>query len=129
MKPINLFTLIFVGFYLFYTNNAIAQTKLLQNLSGSVIDRSVKAPLKGASIELLSNSNFTTASDNSGNFKFDAVPIGKHTLRISYIGYKTVTLSNLSIESGKQFFITVEMEEEVTSDKEIIIKSIILLWI
>lgn len=123
MKPKNIFTLIFVGFYLIYTNNAIAQTKLLQNLSGSVIDRSVKTPLKGASIELLTNPNFTTASDNSGNFKFDAVPIGKHTLRISYIGYKTVTLSNLSIESGKQFSITVEMEEEVTSDKEIIIKS------
>ena len=123
MKPKYLFTLIFVGFYLIFTNNAIAQTKLFQNLSGSVIDRSVKTPLKGASIELLTNPNFTTASDNSGNFKFDAVPIGKHTLRISYIGYKTITLSNLSVESGKQFSINVEMEEEVTSDKEIIIKN------
>ena len=124
MRCIPIFKSYFLLFCLLCVNSvALAQSKWVQKINGSVIDRSVKTPLKGATIELLSGQKSTTVADYSGNFIISSVPVGIHSLRISYIGYKTITLSNLSIESGKEFSIIVEMDENISTDKEIIVKS------
>jgi len=55
------------------------------DITGTVID-SFGRPLVGASVSL-KKTKYSTLTDNKGNFTFSAVPQGKYTLIITYIGY------------------------------------------
>ncbi len=100
-----------------------AQEKPVQNVKGIVIDRSLKTALPGATIEWLGVSPKIVVTDSTGSFLLKNIPVGRQSVRISFIGYKIITLTNLSVESGKELFLPIEMEEEITSGKEIILKS------
>ena len=80
-----------------------AQSIPLQTIRGNVVDKSVKNPLPGANIELVSKLTASAVADATGNFVLEKVPVGRHTLRITYIGYKPVVLQNILIESGKLY--------------------------
>jgi len=100
-----------------------AQTIPLQTIRGNVVDKSVKNPLPGANIELISKSSVSVVADATGIFLIEGVPVGRQTLRISYVGYKPVVLQNILIESGKQLVLSIEMEEEVSTGKEVVVQS------
>ena len=100
-----------------------AQTIPLQTIRGNVVDKSVKNPLPGANIELISKSSVSVVADATGNFLLEGVPVGRQTLRISYVGYRPVVLQNILIESGKQLVLSIEMEEEVSTGKEVVVQS------
>jgi hypothetical protein len=104
-------------------NQASAQEKPVQTLRGLTIDKSIKTVLSGANIELIGGVNKQTISNNEGAFKFDFIPVGRYSVRISYIGYKTITIPNIAIESGKETLLSVEMEEDINKNKEVIVKS------
>ncbi|MCX7798272.1 MAG: carboxypeptidase-like regulatory domain-containing protein, partial [Melioribacter sp.] len=58
------------------------------SVSGRVIDKSTKEPLIGANVVVL-NTSLGAATDYEGKFVIHHIPVGKHTLQISYIGYET----------------------------------------
>ncbi len=100
-----------------------AQPTPVQTIKGTVIDRSIKTPLASATIELQGKEPKATMTNESGNFRLEKIPVGRQSISISLIGYKTVTLSNLSVESGKELVLIVEMEDQVTVGKEIVMQS------
>ncbi len=101
----------------------MAQGILLQTIKGTVTDRILQTPLPGAAVTITDAGNRSVVSSENGIFRFEKVPVGRHTLRISFIGYKTVTLTNLALESGKELDITVEMEEEISNHSEVVVTS------
>lgn len=100
-----------------------AQHSLFQSIKGSVIDRYIKLPLSGATIEWDGTPKKVVVSDELGNFHLTGIPVGRQAIRISHVGYKAVFLSNLQVESGKELVVVVEMEDDLNSEKEIVIKS------
>ncbi|GGB83322.1 TonB-dependent receptor [Dyadobacter sediminis] len=58
-----------------------------QTLSGKVVS-STGQPLTGATITLMPE-KIALPSDVNGTFRFEAVKKGRHSLRISFVGYKT----------------------------------------
>jgi outer membrane receptor protein involved in Fe transport len=66
-------------------------TRLLwaQSFSGIVKDSETRTPLEGVHIQVV-NSSLGTSSDRDGKFTINNFPKGKHTIRISAIGYATV---------------------------------------
>ena len=82
-----------------------AQDKPAQTLRGSIIDKSIKAHLAGATVELTGGINKQTIANNDGVFKFEFIPVGRYTIRISYIGYKSITIPNIALESGKETYL------------------------
>ncbi len=100
-----------------------AQDKPAQTLRGSIIDKSIKAHLAGATVELIGGINKQTIANNDGVFKFEFIPVGRYTIRISYIGYKSITIPNIALESGKETYLSLEMEEDVNNYKEVIVQS------
>src|SRR5512144_2118720 len=60
------------------------------SLKGRVLDRATGDPLPGANV-LVINTGVGTATDLDGRFTLPTVPAGRQTLRVSYIGYVTVT--------------------------------------
>jgi hypothetical protein len=109
--------------FIFFPLLLSAQSIPLQTIRGNVVDKSVKNPLPGANIELISKSSVSVVADATGIFLIEGVPVGRQTLRISYVGYKSVVLQNILIESGKQLVLTIEMEEEVSTGKEVVVQS------
>lgn len=100
-----------------------AQSPFVQTVRGTITDRSVKTILAGAAIELLGTEKRTVIADESGHFILADVPVGRQSLRITYVGFKPLLLSNLLVESGKQLVLNIELEEDVIAGKEVVVQS------
>ncbi|MBK7432348.1 MAG: TonB-dependent receptor [Bacteroidetes bacterium] len=106
---------------LFGINSGIAQT-LTQTIRGKVVDQISQSTLPGASVILLNSSPLNgTATDINGNFKLINVPVGMQTLKISFMGYKELTVPNINVTSGKEVILSVALEENIVMGKEIVI--------
>jgi TonB-dependent receptor len=69
------------------------------SIKGHVLDKATSEPLIGANIVIL-NTSLGVATDVNGSFYLRFVPEGKWTLKISYLGYKPVTLQVTITENG-----------------------------
>jgi len=94
--------------------------ELTQNVRGQVIDRITREPLPGANIVLLnSNPLKGVTSDANGRWVLESVPAGRVGLKISFIGYQEVLMPSLFLSTGKELYLTVEMEEMAFNVKEV----------
>jgi hypothetical protein len=92
-----------------------------QVIRGTVRDKESKMPLPGASVVLTGD---TTAfrgatTDERGEFRIEKVTPGLHSLKVSFIGYKPSFISGLLVTSGKEVIVTVDIEESLTTMKEV----------
>jgi hypothetical protein len=96
--------------------------QITQTIRGTVIDKVSKQTLPGASVELIDSDLSTgTTTDVDGNFRLLKVPIGREGIRISFIGYKTVSIHNLIVNSGKETVLQVELEENIVTMNEVVV--------
>ncbi len=105
-------------------NQLNAQAVTTQNIRGIVFDKISQTPLTGAVIAL--NHSFQkigTATKTNGEFTLKNVPVGKVTLMISYIGYKNKVMENLVLNSGKELYLNIALEEEISQINEVLIKT------
>ena len=113
MKKIILLLALLSGFLTF------AQTGTLK---GIVLDKQSESPLEGATVELLGMEIATgVITDFDGQFILEDVPLGRQTVRISYIGFESSTVSNVEVTSGKDVFITVQLQESFNQLDEVIL--------
>jgi len=95
-----------------------------QIIRGNVVDKSTKSPLPGANIVVEgSNPLIGTVSDVNGNYTLSSVPIGRVSIRVSFIGYNDVLFSNLELNTGKELILDLEMEEKIFTGKEVVISA------
>lgn len=98
---------------------SFAQTQIVK---GTIVDDHSQYPIIGASVILVgSDPLLGTITDLDGNFELTGVPIGRQTLAVQYIGYKTITLPNILVTSGKQVVLNIGIEESVEKLDEIVI--------
>jgi hypothetical protein len=102
--------------------HAQSTTALTQTLKGVVLDKALKTPLIGATVRVVSVTPAKgTVTDVEGRFRLPQLPVGKHVLRVTYIGYKEATLPNVTLISGKETEISIEMEENILQGQEVVI--------
>lgn len=98
-----------------------------QRLSGTVLDKVSRLPLPGASVfiklEDEANTVLGTATDETGRFSLEKVPVGRHYLRCTYVSYEEWVSPYLEITTGKQQDITIEMSEIITMNDEIVVRA------
>ncbi len=113
------FRTIFVIFFIFEIN-VFGQQTITQDIRGSVVDASSGSPLPGANIILLNtNPPVGTSSDENGNFILKNVPVGRQSLKVSYVGYKSLIINDLIVGSAKQVVLKIKLEENVTTVGEV----------
>jgi hypothetical protein len=114
--------LILLIFSIAYTTQAQALT---QTIRGKIIDRDTRQPLVGAALMLQSDTARVTGSvtNSDGFYRLQKVPVGRHTLRFTYVGYKDVVLNNIIVTSAKEVLLDVEMDEFVTNLKDVEVKA------
>lgn len=105
----------------------LAAQNLTQTVKGVAVDKNIKTPLVGATVVLLDPQNGAVLqgamTDADGRFRLNNVPVGRQTIRVSYLGYKEAVLSNLVVNSGKELELNVELEESVLESKEVVIRA------
>ncbi len=94
-----------------------------QSVRGSITDKESHTPLAGVTVVVVDISpNIATATDADGRFSLPDVPVGKHTLRITYLGYQQLTLQNILVTSAKEVILPIEMESSATEIAEVVVK-------
>lgn len=92
-----------------------------QVVRGSVSDQVLSRPIEGAIIQII-GTEFGTRSDASGHFVLPDIPVGTHSLSVSALGYKTYTLPNFVLNSGKELVLQIQLQESFHQVKEVHIK-------
>lgn len=110
----NLLLLIF----LFLSTSVFSQN--YSSVTGKIFDASNKQPVEGAVIELLELKT-KTGSNETGFFRFDSVPVGRYSLKISAISYLDRLADNVIVSSGSFTDLLFELESVTT--EEILVQS------
>lgn len=94
--------------------------KTLQTVRGSVYDEASKAPIPGAMVMLLANGLTTTgtATDSAGYFSLP-VPLGRQSLRISFVGYENRTVNDIVVTAGKEVVLNIGLQESIKNLDEV----------
>jgi hypothetical protein len=88
-----------------YTANA---QELTQIIRGQVIDIESQTPLAFATITVITTDSLPgTITDDNGNFRFEKVPVGRHDIEVSYMGYETQVIPELMVSTGKEIVLTI----------------------
>ncbi|WP_207427774.1 carboxypeptidase regulatory-like domain-containing protein [Pedobacter sp. SYSU D00535] len=96
--------------------------KLLQTIRGVVIDEESGSPIPGVTVQLRSVSPLKGTSTNvDGVFRFSSVPVGRHEMEFSGMGYKKVVLPQILLTAGKELVLSVAMTESVTDLQAVVI--------
>ena len=92
-----------------------AQIKL-QTIKGTVKDRTTKSPLAFATVNVeKSEKQIGTVTDENGNFILTGVPVGRQSIRCTYLGYATFLSEEFILTSAKETVINIELQEEIQS--------------
>lgn len=112
----NLFALcLFITFFV----GLSAQTGTIK---GTVLDQQSEIPIIGATVELLGTESSNGAiTDLDGYFVLSDVPVGRNVIRISYLGYETITLPNIDVSSGKDVILNLSLQESVQQLNEVVV--------
>lgn len=100
-------------------SNAHAQQPT-QTIRGQIVDADSKMTLPGANVVVLNTDPFLgTSTDMDGSFTIEGVPVGRHSLKISFLGYEDQMIPNVLVESGKELVLNIELTESLTKLKEV----------
>jgi len=88
---------------------------ITQSIRGTVRDQDSGQPLPGASLWIEENGNLQgVTTDLNGNFFIGEIPVGRHTLQVSYLGYQATQIRNLLLIAGKETVLEVNLMERTT---------------
>jgi hypothetical protein len=106
---------------LFFKTILIAQSSV-QNVRGIVVDKISQSPLPGVAV-VITNGTFQVgnSTDLDGNFKIKEVPVGKISLKITYMGYKEILMQNVVLNAGKELVLNINLEEDIKAINEVVI--------
>ncbi len=116
----NFFSIVFI--LILFKSISFAQTT--QTIRGVVTDKQSEIPIPGANIIIEGTSPILgTVTDVDGNYVIENVPIGKHNIIASFMGYETNTQSSILIGAGKQVELNFSLTESAVSLDEVIVTS------
>lgn len=85
-----------------------------QRIRGTVVSADSRAPLPGATVVVTSiEPALVSVAGPDGAFLLERVTLGRQTVRVSLLGYKDQTLTNLTLTSAKEVILNVALEEQV----------------
>ncbi|MFC2080081.1 carboxypeptidase regulatory-like domain-containing protein [Bacteroidota bacterium] len=118
MKNILLYLLLLLNI------SALPAQDYTQTIRGTIKDRFSEETLPSATVFLSQkgDSLFTT-SDASGNFSFDNVNVGRISLKVNFIGYKSYVVENLILSTGKELVLEIFMVEDPVALDDIIVRA------
>lgn len=109
-------------FFVCFFTNGFTQTPT-QTIRGKILDADTETSLAGATVEILKNDPLQgTSTDENGTFRFENVAVGRYELRFSYLGYKTLILTEILVESGRETVLEILLQQTESMITEVVVK-------
>ena len=103
----------------FFSNNTLAQ----QTVKGKVVDLESQFPLPGVNVKFIDGDfDKGVATTPNGTFKIENVPLGRHQIRFTFIGYKPL-VQTIVVNAGREVILTISIEESTAVLEEFEISS------
>lgn len=105
---------------IFVFSSTLVFSQYKQTVRGKITDKVTSAPLPAVTI-IVNNAadNIRTYSDSNGDFIIKNVPVGRNNFLFSFMGYETVLMKSITVNSGKELYLNVEMTENATLLEEV----------
>ena len=101
---------------------SFAQAQTTQTIRGQVTDVASGEPMTGATVMVDNQTTMATTTDADGRFAIQKVPVGRHTIRVSFIGYEPLELKEQLLSSGKEMVLNLKMTESISRLDEVVVK-------
>lgn len=102
--------------------STLSAQELSQTVRGRVFDTDSESPLIGVQVLLMGSEPLVgTTSDVNGEFQLEHIPLGRITLRFSYLGYEGAVLPNVQVVSGRETVLNMGLQESITQMNEVVI--------
>jgi hypothetical protein len=95
-----------------------------QTVRGKIVDEVSKTPLIGASVVVdtgLPEKILGGVTDADGNYRVENVPLGRQTLKVSYIGYEEQIIPNVIVTAGKEVVMNFSLTESINQLNEVVV--------
>lgn len=99
----------------FIITNADAQTT--QTVRGRIVDEVNSTALVGVNIIVVTASGESalgSTTDAEGDYRISNVPLGRQTIKITYIGYEEQVIPNIVVTAGKEVILNISLRESVS---------------
>lgn len=100
----------------------LSAQQLTQNIRGIVTDQASGAPVAYATIQLEDAPDKGAVTDSLGNFLLTAIPVGRHNVRATYVGYTPSIIREILVTSAKEVFLNIAMSENAEILKEVVVR-------
>jgi hypothetical protein len=94
--------------FLVFTTLSNAQNELTQTIRGRVVDAVTGAPIPSVAVSV-SDKMEKKETDTEGAFRFDKMTVGRYNISLKCLGFQSLTLQNIAIESGKETVLELKM--------------------
>lgn len=84
---------------------------LTQTIRGNVINKTSRQPVSGVNL-VLKGTEKRVASDSFGSFQIENIPIGRHSITCSAMGYELYVSEEFILSSAKEIILLVELIEK-----------------
>ncbi len=117
-------SLFFALIFPFILISSVDAQEITQVIRGVVLDRESKQPIPGANIIVVDSDPLIGAvSDEKGIFRLEKVPVGRQSIKISYIGYHDRRINDMLIKSSKEVVLDIEIQEKIYQGDEFVISA------
>ncbi len=87
---------------------------IAQTVKGKVYDEDTRQPLIGATVLIIgTDPPKGGVTDVYGEFRIENVPVGRHQLRFTYVGYEPAQINELMVGSGKEVVLNIALKESL----------------
>ena len=102
------------------SRNGVSAQELTQTIRGTVVDKESQLTLPGVTVLLLNSEPLLgSTTDIDGKFRLEDVPIGRAGIKVSFIGYNPIVITNMVVTSGKEVVLSLELTEQITALAEV----------
>jgi hypothetical protein len=114
----------FIALFLLFTAGFTSAQEGTQVVRGTILDNVSESPIPGAKVVILNtNPILRTLTDSEGYFKISNVPIGRHDIVVTYMGYDNAVLKGVVVDAGKETIINTSMVERIVEKDAVIVKA------
>ena len=79
-------------------------------ITGIVVDQTTQSPIPGAAVRLVGTKR-GTATNTSGEFRIEGLPVGTYRLEIGSVGFEPVILTDIVVTSARPQSVRAELSE------------------
>lgn len=95
---------------------------LTRSIRGTVVDAASGYPIAYASVALQGRPGTGAITDSSGHFIIKNVPVGRHDIQASFVGYESAIFKEILVTSSKEVFLNIPLKEAIRELDEVTVR-------